>query len=86
MLTEVTAAALAQYQIRANCIVLGPVLPSTGQSEESWRKTEARLPLKRSGDPDDAARAAIFLATNDYLTGSVVRVDGGEWLGDASSE
>ncbi len=84
MLTEVTAAALAPYGIRANCLVLGPVLPSTGQSAESWRKTEARLPLKRAGDPDDAARAAIFLATNDYVTGAVLRVDGGEWLGDAS--
>ena len=86
MLTEVTARSLAQYGIRANCLVLGPVLPSTGQSEENWRKTEARLPLKRAGDPDDVARAAIFLATNDYATGSVMRVDGGEWLGDATSE
>jgi NAD(P)-dependent dehydrogenase (short-subunit alcohol dehydrogenase family) len=33
---------------------------------------------------DDAARAAIFLATNDYITGATLRVDGGEWLGDAS--
>lgn len=81
MLTEVTAAALAPYGIRANCLVLGPVLPSTGQSSESWRLTEARLPLRRSGDPDDATRAAIFLATNDYITGAVLRVDGGEWLG-----
>lgn len=81
MLTEVTAAALAPYGIRANCLVLGPVLPSTGQSDESWKLTEARLPLKRAGNPDDAARAAVFLATNTYLTGSVVRVDGGEWLG-----
>lgn len=84
MLTEVTAAALAPHQIRANCLVLGPVLPTTGQSEASWRKTEARLPLKRSGDPDDVARAAVFLATNDYITGAVMRVDGGEWLTDAS--
>lgn len=81
MLTEVTAAALAPYGIRANCLVLGPVLPSTGQSAENWHKAEARLPLRRAGDPDDAVRAAIFLATNDYVTGSVLRVDGGEWLG-----
>ncbi len=81
MLTEVTAAALAPYQIRANCLVLGPVLPSTGQSDASWREAEARLPLQRSGDPDDAARAAIYLATNDFVTGAVLRVDGGEWLG-----
>jgi NAD(P)-dependent dehydrogenase (short-subunit alcohol dehydrogenase family) len=78
-LTEVTARALAPYQIRANCLVLGPILPSTGQSDASWRQTEARLPLKRSGDVDDAARAAIFLATNDYITGATLRVDGGEW-------
>ncbi|MEP7293515.1 MAG: SDR family oxidoreductase [Chloroflexota bacterium] len=77
MLTEVTAAVLAQYQIRANALVL----PSTGQSEENWRKSEARLPLKRSGDPDDVARAAVFLATNDTITGAVLRVDSGEWLG-----
>ncbi len=86
MLTEVTARALAQYGIRANCLVLGPVLQSTGQSDENWQATEARLPLKRAGDPDDVARAAIFLATNDYATGTVMRVDGGEWLGDATSE
>ncbi|HVU09820.1 MAG TPA: SDR family oxidoreductase [Phototrophicaceae bacterium] len=86
MLTEVTARALAQYGIRANCLVLGPVLPSTGQSEANWRKTEARLPLKRAGDPDDAARAAIFLATNDYVTGAALRVDGGEYLGAVTEE
>jgi len=80
MLTQVTAAALAEYGIRANCLVLGPVLPTTGQSEASWRETETRLPLQHSGDPDDAARAAVFLATNDYITGAVLRVDGGEWL------
>ena len=86
MLTEVTARSLAQYGIRANCLVLGPVLQSTGQSDENWQATEARLPLKRAGDPDDVARAAIFLATNDYATGSILHVDGGEWLGDATSE
>ena len=81
-LTQVTAASLAQHQIRANCIVLGPVLPSEAATDASWRATEARLPLKRSGDPDDAARAALFLATNDYITGAALRVDGGEWLGN----
>jgi NAD(P)-dependent dehydrogenase (short-subunit alcohol dehydrogenase family) len=80
MLTEVSARALAAYQIRVNCIVLGPVLPSPGQDEAAWANVEARLPLKRSGDPDDAARAAVFLATNDFITGAVLRVDGGEWL------
>jgi 3-oxoacyl-[acyl-carrier protein] reductase len=53
-------------------------------SDEYWSAVEDRLPLKRSGDVDDVARAAIFLATNSFITGAVVRVDGGEWLGDAS--
>jgi NAD(P)-dependent dehydrogenase (short-subunit alcohol dehydrogenase family) len=82
MLTQVTARALAEYQIRANCLVLGPILPSPGMTEQDWKRIEDRLPLKRSGDVDDVARAAIFLATNDYITGAVLRVDGGEWLGE----
>lgn len=86
MLTEVTARALAQHQIRANCLVLGPVLPSPGMTQQDWEQIENRLPLKRSGDVEDVARAAIYLATNDYVTGAVLRVDGGEWLGDATND
>lgn len=86
MLTEVTARALAEYQIRANCLVLGPILMSPGMTEQDWARVENRVPLKRSGDVNDAARAAIFLATNDYITGAVLRADGGEWLGDASND
>lgn len=80
MLTQVTAAALARYQIRASCIVLGPVLPSPGMTTADWDQIEARLPLKRSGAPEDAADAAVFLARNDFITGAVLNVDGGEWL------
>lgn len=80
MLTQVTAAALARYQIRANCIVLGPVLPSPGMTTADWDRIEARLPLKRSGAPADAADAAVFLARNDFITGAALNVDGGEWL------
>lgn len=86
MLTQVTARALAAVNIRANCLVLGPVLPSPGMTSEQWARVEARLPLKRSGDPEDAARAAVFIARNDFITGAVLRVDGGEFLGDATND
>ncbi|MCL4877288.1 MAG: SDR family oxidoreductase [Anaerolineae bacterium] len=86
MLTQVTARALAEHQIRANCVVPGPVLPSPDMSEAYWKKVENRLPLKRSGDPSDVARAAVFLATNDFITGAVLSVDGGEFLGDATHD
>ncbi len=84
MLTETTALSLADYQIRANCIVPGPVLPSPGMDDAYWQKVVGRLPLKHSGDPEDVARAAVFLATNDFITGAVLSVDGGEYLGDSN--
>jgi NAD(P)-dependent dehydrogenase (short-subunit alcohol dehydrogenase family) len=80
MLTQVTARALAPYQIRCNCLVMGPMIPVPGTPPEAWEKTVARLPLARSGDGDDAARAAVFAATNSFMTGAVVHIDGGEGL------
>ena len=81
MLTQVTAKALAPYQIRANCIVPGPVLKSPDMTDDYWHHVvETRLPLKRAGEPEDVARAAIFLAQNDFITGAILRVDGGEFL------
>jgi NAD(P)-dependent dehydrogenase (short-subunit alcohol dehydrogenase family) len=85
MLTQVTAAALARHQIRANCIVLGPTLPSPGMTEADWERIEARLPLKRAGAVEDPASAAVFLARNDFITGAVLHVDGGEWLAGQSA-
>lgn len=37
------------------------------------------IPLKRAGTPDDVANLALFLASelSDYLTGEVIRIDGG---------
>jgi NAD(P)-dependent dehydrogenase (short-subunit alcohol dehydrogenase family) len=84
MLTEVTARSLAPYNIRCNALVFGPILKTEGLDDAYWAKVEARLPLKRSGDPDDAARACIFAATNDFMTGAILRVDGGEYLGEAT--
>ncbi|MBK8022046.1 MAG: SDR family oxidoreductase [Chloroflexi bacterium] len=80
MLTQVTAKALARHQIRANCLVLGPVLPENDRNAASIRATAERLPLGRWGAPEDAARAALFLAANDFITGAVFAVDGGEHL------
>ena len=37
----------------------------------------AAIPLGRPGTPDDIARAVHFLLDSDYITGEVLRVDGG---------
>ncbi|MFP4323020.1 MAG: SDR family NAD(P)-dependent oxidoreductase [Anaerolineales bacterium] len=85
MLTQVTARALGEYGIRCNCIVPGPVLPSPGMSDAYWEQVTARLPLGRSGTPADVAQAALFIAQNDFITGAVLRVDGGEYLDPSMS-
>ncbi len=77
MLARVGALELAPYGIRVNALVLGPVLPSARDDVEQIAE---RVPLKRWGSLDDVARGVLYLATNDFVTGSVLHVDGGESL------
>ncbi|NJL34336.1 MAG: SDR family oxidoreductase [Chloroflexaceae bacterium] len=80
MLTQVAALALAPHNIRVNCVVPGPVLVPAGAAPDVLDAIAAALPLKRIGEPTDVARALVFLATNDFATGSILRIDGGEGL------
>jgi 3-oxoacyl-[acyl-carrier protein] reductase len=40
------------------------------------------IPLGRAGQPDDVGRAAVYLASDDaaFVTGKILRVDGGAWM------
>jgi NAD(P)-dependent dehydrogenase (short-subunit alcohol dehydrogenase family) len=78
MLTRVSALALAPHNIRVNCVVPGPVLMPPGSTEETSERIAASLPLGRLGSPEDVAQACLFLARNDFATGTILRVDGGE--------
>jgi NAD(P)-dependent dehydrogenase (short-subunit alcohol dehydrogenase family) len=80
MLTQVSAVALGEHNIRVNGIAPGPILPPPGRTREDWSFYNDRLPLGRIGEPEDVARAAVFLATNDFITGEVLGVDGGSIL------
>jgi NAD(P)-dependent dehydrogenase (short-subunit alcohol dehydrogenase family) len=42
-----------------------------------FESTAAKLPVRKIGQPDDIAKAVLFLMTTTYATGSTVRVDGG---------
>jgi NAD(P)-dependent dehydrogenase (short-subunit alcohol dehydrogenase family) len=75
-LTKVTAADCAP-DIRANMVIPGLVLRSEGMSEARWREMAEQTPLQRPGSAEDVARAVVYLASEDYLTGAVLHVDGG---------
>lgn len=75
-LTKSIAKELAPRGVRCNAIAPGFIETdmTTAQSENPLL---GRIPLGRMGTPADVARAAAYLATADYVTGEVLRVDGG---------
>jgi len=75
MLTRVLAKALAP-EVRVCGVAPGPVAVEAGQ--EGRRAAETLL--RRVGSPGDVAKAVLFLAQADYVTGSTLVVDGGRLL------
>jgi pteridine reductase len=69
-------------EVRVNAIAPGNILWSTNpEKAETLAIVEQRTALKRQGEPDDLAGAALFLIRDaGYVTGQVLRVDGGRWL------
>jgi pteridine reductase len=78
MLTKSLARELGP-EVRVNAIAPGAILwPETGLDEMSKQRIVSRTPLKRSGDPEDIARTALFLVRDaGFVTGQVLGVDGG---------
>jgi glucose 1-dehydrogenase len=85
-LCRTMAAELAREHINVNAIEPGWI-DTPGErrfaSDEQIRSGGRRIPWGRLGTPDDIAAAAAFLASDDadYVTGAVLRVDGGYTLG-----
>ena len=69
-------------QVRVNGIAPGAVLwPESGIENDLQRSLLAKTALKRAGDPQDVADAALFLIRDArYTTGEILRVDGGRTL------
>lgn len=67
--------------IRVNGVAPGPVLLPVGEDAEEYREAAAgRTALGRVGTPEDVAEAVLYLARADYVTGEIIRVDGGQHL------
>ena len=79
-MTEMLAQDLAP-RITVNGVAPGAMLPPPGKDAEWLRRLgEKRVPLKRPGNPLDVAESVLFLLMEDFLTGCILRLDGGEYL------
>ena len=78
--------------IRVNAISPGPIAGTEGMdrlapNEEMKEKYKNMLPLKEFGNRDDIADAALWLCSDgaDYVTGTILEIEGGCNLGDTST-
>lgn len=83
-LTNVMAISLAEHGIRVAAIGPGTILTDLAREvvmrdEATRRSVLSRTPLRRTGEPEEVAGIAVFLASSDasYITGQTIYVDGG---------
>lgn len=78
-LVTTLAGALAP-RIRVNGVAPGLVLKPADMSEEKLAAFLRDVPMRRSGTPEDVAHAILYLVEASYVTGTVLKVDGGRHL------
>jgi pteridine reductase len=64
-------------EVRVNGIAPGTVIAPADTTPGERERLVRRIPLGREGSPDDVARAAVFLASEPFITGQILAVDGG---------
>jgi NAD(P)-dependent dehydrogenase (short-subunit alcohol dehydrogenase family) len=87
-MTQTLAVEWAPHRIRVNAVAPGPI-ESPGAAKQLWSTPEAvdqitsAVPLGRWGRADEIADAVSFLVSPhaSYITGDILTVDGGQWLG-----
>ena len=79
-LTEALALELAPDQILVNAVAPGPIVPPPGVTDTEIKAVEDATPLGRWGGEAEIAKAVLYLVESDFVTGEVIRVDGGRHL------
>jgi 3-oxoacyl-[acyl-carrier protein] reductase len=79
--TKALAREVASYSVTANAVAPGFIDTEilAGLAPEKLRQYLAEVPLQRLGKPEEVAALVAFLASDEaaYMTGQVVRIDGG---------
>jgi NAD(P)-dependent dehydrogenase (short-subunit alcohol dehydrogenase family) len=85
MATRASALELGQYGIRVNAVAPGFVTVNSNVNPvtEEYAAAVSGNPLGRRGEPDDIARAVVWLSGDEaaWITGETLRVDGGSATG-----
>ena len=77
MLTRALAKDLAP-EIRVNGVSPGAIMwPENESNDIAHQRIVSQTPLKRIGSPGDIASAVLFLATESFINGQVISIDGG---------
>ena len=78
-LTKALAQELGPSGIRCNCVAPGVILTDmcADVAPESLEQLRQETPIGRNGTPEDVAKAFLYMADADFVTGQVLSVNGG---------
>jgi pteridine reductase len=78
-LTRSLALALGP-NVQVNAIAPGAILPPPDDADRYFERLAERLPLKRTGSPEEIVATVLYLLHSDFVTGELLHVTGGEHL------
>ncbi len=76
----VAAAVGLAPDVRVNAVALGAILPPPGKDSAYLKELAQEIPLERVGGTEPVAQAVLFLLRNHFITGEIIRLDGGAHL------
>jgi glucose 1-dehydrogenase len=77
--TTAAAESLAP-DIRVNAVALGAITPPPGQDSDYLKELALQIPVQRVGGTEPVVEAVLFLLRSDFVTGEILRIDGGAHL------